>query len=163
MVVDGVQKDYRIDRLQRPLLPFFCDRKNLIRNPADGAVRDGNTVDILNVGFNISSRHTLSIHRQNLFLNVLTDAGLVLFQHLRFKFALPVTGNRHIHIAKAGMQRLAAVTVTAVICVLVFVVIFAVAQFFIQFRLQTILHKFGYSLLKQILDVIHTADICHLQ
>ena len=51
----------------------------------------------------------------------------------------------------------------AVVRVLVPVVVPAVAQFFIQFRLQAILHKFGNGFLKQILDVIHTADICHLQ
>ena len=34
MVVDGIQKDHRVDSLQRPLLPFFCNGKDLVRNAA---------------------------------------------------------------------------------------------------------------------------------
>ena len=34
MVVNGIQKYHRIDALQRPLLPFFYDGKDLICNPA---------------------------------------------------------------------------------------------------------------------------------
>ncbi len=37
--------------------------------------------------------------------------GQVLFQHLGFKFTLPVPRHRHFHISKAGVQRLTAVTV----------------------------------------------------
>src|SRR5699024_7551000 len=58
---------------------------------------------------------------------------------------------------------LAAVAVTAVVCLLVLVVVFAVAQLVIQLCLQAILHEFGNGFLEQILDVIHAADVCHLQ
>src|SRR5699024_2801521 len=36
-------------------------------------------------------------------------------------------------------------------------------QILIQFCLQTGLHEFGNGLLEQVLDVIHAADVCHLQ
>lgn len=34
MVVDGVQEYHRINALRRPLLPFFCHRKNFVRDTA---------------------------------------------------------------------------------------------------------------------------------
>ena len=53
--------------------------------------------------------------------------------------------------------------VATVVCVLVLVIILAMAQLIIQFSLYTIFHELGNGLFKQILDVIHAADICHLQ
>ena len=53
--------------------------------------------------------------------------------------------------------------VAAVVCVLVLVVVLAVAQLVIQLCFQSILHKLGNGFLEQILDVIHAADVCHLQ
>lgn len=32
--MDRIQKNYGVDRFQRPLLPFFRHRQNLIRDPA---------------------------------------------------------------------------------------------------------------------------------
>ena len=45
-----------------------------------------NAVNILDMGLNIAGGHTLGVHGQDFLLNVLTDAGLVLFQYLRLKF-----------------------------------------------------------------------------
>ena len=53
--------------------------------------------------------------------------------------------------------------IAAVIRVLIFIVILAVAQLVIQFRLQAVLHEFGYGLFEQALDVFHAADVRHLQ
>ena len=100
------------------------------------------------MGLNISGGHPLGIHGQYLFLDVLADAGLVLFQHLRLKLAFPVPGHGYFHIAKARPQRLTAMSISAVIRVLIFIVILAVAQLVIQFRLQAVLHEFGYGLFK---------------
>ena len=126
MIVDGIQKYHSVDGAQRPLLQLFGDGQNLVRNTADCAVRDRNAVDVLNVSFNIAGSHDLGVHGQDFFLDVLTDAGLVLFQHLRLKFPLPVSENRHIHFTETGAQPLAAVAVAAVVCILVLVVAFAV-------------------------------------
>ena len=49
MVVDRIQKNYGIDRFQRPLLPFFRHRQDLIRDPAYRSVRHRQPVDILNI------------------------------------------------------------------------------------------------------------------
>ena len=76
------------------------------------------------MGLNIAGCHPLDVHGQDFLLNVLTDAGLVLFQYLRLKFPLPIPGNRYLHITKAGAQGFAAVTVAAVVYVLALVVVF---------------------------------------
>ena len=99
------------------------------------------------MGLDIASGHALGVHGKDFFLNVLDDTGLVLFQHLRLKVPLPVSRDRYLHISKAGVQPLAAVAVTAVICVLVLVVVFTVAQLVIQLRFQAILHELGNGLL----------------
>ena len=98
--------------------------------------------------FDITRGHALGVHGQNLFLNILADAGLVLLQDLGLKFFFPITRYGHFHIAKAGPQCFAAVTVAAVVRVLVFVVIPAVAQFIIQLCFQTVFHKLGNGFLE---------------
>ena len=104
MVVDRIQKNYGIDRFQRPLLPFFRHRQDLIRDPAYRSVRHRQPVDILNMRLDVAGRHAFRIHVQDLLFDILTDAGLVLFQKLRFKFTPPVTGNRNLDLAETGPQ-----------------------------------------------------------
>ena len=120
---------------KRPLLPFFCDGENLVRDTAYGRVGHLYAVDIPNMGLNIRHGHAFGVHGQDLLLDVLTDAGLVLFQKLRFKFTFPVTGNRNLDIAETGPQIFAAVAVPTVVRSLVFVVVFAVTKILIQFGL----------------------------
>ena len=38
VVVDGVKENHCVDGLQRPLLPFFRDRQNLVGDAADGGI-----------------------------------------------------------------------------------------------------------------------------
>ena len=97
------------------------------------------------------------------FLNILTDAGLVLLQDLGLKFVFPITRYGHLHIAKASPQCFAAVTVAAVVRVLIFVVILTVAKLIIQLCLQAIFHELGNGLLEHALDVLHAANVRHLQ
>ena len=54
MVVDRIQKNYGIDRFQRPLLPFFRHRQDLIRDPAHRSVRHSRPVDILNMRLDVA-------------------------------------------------------------------------------------------------------------
>ena len=53
MIVDGIHENYRVDAFQRPLLPFFCDGENLVRDTAYGRVGHLYAVDIPNMGLNI--------------------------------------------------------------------------------------------------------------
>ena len=101
MVVDGIEKNHCVYAFQRPLLPFFCDGQDLICNAAYSRIRHFHTVDILDMRFDIARGHSLGVHRQDLFLNILTDTGLVLLQDLGLKFAFPITRYGHFHIAKA--------------------------------------------------------------
>ena len=113
--------------------------------------------------FDVTRGHAFCIHRQDLFLDVLTDAGLVLLQELRLKFSLAVSGNGHFHISKTGAQRLTAVTIPTVIRLFVLVVVLAVTKLIIQFRIQAILHEFRYCLLEEILDILHAVNVARLQ
>lgn len=121
MVVDRIQKNYRIDRFQRPLQPFFCHRQDLIRDPTYRSVRHRQPVNILNMRLNVAGRHAFRIHGQDLLFDILTDAGLVLFQKPRFKFTLPVTGNRNLDITETGPRIFAAVAVPTVVRSLVLI------------------------------------------
>ena len=163
MIVDGIHENYRVDAFQRPLLPFFCDGENFVRDTAYGRVGHLYAVDIPNMGLNIRRGHAFGVHGQDLLLDVLTDAGLILLQELRLKLPLSVPRDRYLHIAEAGAQGLAAVSVPAVVCVLVFVVVPAVAQFVVQLRIEAVFHEFGNRLLEQPLDVVHAADVRQLQ
>ena len=117
----------------------------------------------MDMSLDIRRSHALGIHGQDLFFNVLTDAGLVLLQNLRLKFALAIPRYGYLNVTEAGAQIFAAVPVAAVVGLLVFVVVLAVSQLVIQLRIKTVLHKLGNGFLEQILDVVHAADAAHLQ
>ena len=112
---------------------------------------------------NIAGGHALGVHGQDLLLDVLTDAGLVFLQHMRLEFPLTIPGHGYLHITEAGAQRFAAVPVPAVVRVLVFIVIPAVAQFVVQLSIKAVFHELGNRLFEQALDVVHAADVRHLQ
>ena len=132
MVVDGIQKYHSIDGFQRMLLSLFGD---LVCDPADRAARDRNAVDVLDGGLDVTGGHIFGVHGQDFLLNILTDAGLILFQDLEFEFAFSIARDRYLHIPKAGAQGLAAVTVAAAVCVFIPAVILAVVKFVVQFCL----------------------------
>ena len=67
------------------------------------------------------------------------------------------------YVPETCTQRFAAVSVSTVVGFLVLVVVPAVAKLVVQFRVQSVLHKFRDRFLEQILDVIHAADVCQLQ
>src|SRR5699024_7345460 len=163
MVVYGVQEYHSVDGFQGSLLPLLGYGQDFVCNAADRTVRDGNAVDVLDMGLDVTGGHPLGVHGQYFLFNVLADARLVLFQYLGIEFPLAISRDRYFHISKAGAQRFAAVAVAAVVCAFAPVVVFAVAQFVVQLCLQTILHEFGNGLLEQTLYVIHAADVCQLQ
>ena len=83
-------------------------------------------------GLDVTGGHIFGVHGQDFPLNILADAGLILFQNLEFEFALSIARDRYLHIPKAGAQQgLAAVTVAAFIPA----VILAVVKFVVQFCL----------------------------
>ena len=67
--MDGIQKDHGVDRLKRPLLPLLGNGQNSVCDAADRAVRNGYSLDILDMGLNIAGGHALGIHLQDFLLN----------------------------------------------------------------------------------------------
>ena len=113
--------------------------------------------------FNISCRHAFGVHGQDLLLNVLADAGLILLQQLGFKFTFPIPRHGDLNIPEAGAERLAAVAVPAVVGLFVPVVILAVAQFILQLGVQAFLHEFRDGFLEEALNVLHAGDVTQFQ
>ena len=113
--------------------------------------------------FNIARRHPFRIHGQNLFLDILADAGLMFFNQLRLEFSFSVSGNIYFYISETGSQRFLAVTIPAVIRLFVPIVILALSKFLIKFCIESGFHKFGNGFLEQILDILHAAHIACLQ
>lgn len=115
------------------------------------------------MGFDIRRRHSFCVHGQNLLFNVLTDAGLILSEQLRLKLSLPIPWRADLYVSEAGFQLLAAVTILGVVRFLAAVIVFAVAQLFVQFRFQPVFHEFCDGLFEQVLNVRHAADVAVLQ
>ena len=85
-----------------------------------------NSVDVLNIRLDIAGGHALGI---DLLLNILADAGLVLFQYLGFKFPFLIPRSQNFYIFEAGPKCFATVAVPFVIGILVLIVIFAAVRF----------------------------------
>lgn len=163
MVMDGIQKDYGVETFQRPLLPFLCNRQNLVRDSAGGRIRNVNAIDIVDVALNVAGRHSLGVHGENLLLDILADAGLVLLNKLGLKFPLAVTGDRNLNVAEAGAKILLAIPITVIVCALVPVVVLSVAERVFHFCFNVVLHILGNGFLEQIPDILHTAGVAFLQ
>ena len=127
MVMDGIHKNNRIGFFQGSFLPFFYDGKDLICDPANSAIRNLNVVQFTHVAFDIIRGHSLGIHGDDLFLHILSNGILILFDDLGFKLAFPVPGNVNFHVTIAGMHGLLRVPVSGIIGFLITVIILGIA------------------------------------
>ena len=127
-----VHKDYGINAFKRSLLPFFHNRKGFIRDSTDETVWYFKTVDIFDVWWDIVSCHTLGVHWKNLFFNITCERCFVFLDYLRLKIAVSVT--RYCYLNRTGtcFDWLSAVSVPAVLDILVSIVILAVSEFVVQ-------------------------------
>ena len=135
--MDGIHENNRIDFFQRSFLPFFYEGKDLIRDPADGTVRNFDIVQFAHMAFNIIRGHSFSIHRYNLFFHVLCNRILILFDNLWFKLTFPVSWDINLHITIAGMHGLLGMAVSGIIRFLVPIIILGISQFLIHFLIQS--------------------------
>lgn len=62
-----------------------------------------------------------------------TYTSLVLFKELRLELAFSVPGYEELDVSEVGAKRFCAVSVAAVVCVFILVVVFRVAEFIIEF------------------------------
>ena len=69
-VVDRIDVENWIDLAQRPVLPVFDLRKDLVRHVGNETFGGLKTVDILHCLGDLSRRHTLGVHGDNLLINV---------------------------------------------------------------------------------------------
>lgn len=127
MIMDGIHENHSINFFQWSFLPFFHNGKNLISDPADGAVRDFDVVQFTHMAFNIICGHSFGIHGDDLFLHVLSDGILVFLDNLRFKLAFPVPGDVDFHVSIAGMHCLLRMSISGIIRFLVTIIILRIA------------------------------------
>lgn len=83
---------------------------------------------------------------------------LVLFDQLRLKFAVPVSGNFNFHFTHAALHGLSRMSVAAVGCPLVFVVIFTLAKFIVQLCIKGCLDGFGSQHFHEFMNIVHVLD-----
>lgn len=96
--VDGIQKDYGVNVLQRSVLPFLDHGHDFIGDIGDERRGDIHAVKLLEMVLNLAGANAPGIEGNNLVF----DAGNVLLMLLhndRFKFAVSVTGYGQFHIA----------------------------------------------------------------
>lgn len=118
-----VYKYHCIHFLQRTFPPFFCNRQYLICNTAYCTVRYIKSVYLLNMSCDVVFGHFFCIHRDNFFFNIIRQRCLMFLNELRIKSTAAVTGNGNIHVAKADFHGLFTVTVAAVVCFLIAVIV----------------------------------------
>lgn len=88
----SIHIDQGIDGFQRPVLPFPGPVQDLVRDRAHRLRRDLVTVEIIDVGLDVPSRHPLGVHGDDLVL----EPGyvlLALLYDLELKIGLPLPGN----------------------------------------------------------------------
>ena len=95
------------------------------------------------MGFNITGSHAFGIHGEDLLLNILTYAGLILFDELRGELSLAVSGDRDFNFTKAGAKVLFAMPIAAIVGIFVLIVVLTIAQRFIHLGFKAVFHKFG--------------------
>ena len=155
VVMDGVHEHHRINAFQRPLLPFLRCRKYLVRDPAHGAFRRLDAVDVPDVIHDVRGGHPLGVHGDDFLLHILADAGLILFQNHRLKLSFPISRHLDKRVTKTGPQRFAAVAVSAIVRFFLLRVVPIVSQMLVHFRVQPVFHEFRDGLTEQQLDVLH--------
>ena len=132
MKMNGIHENDGIFLLQRAILPFFGNWKNAICHVRNHLCRCIHPIDIRKVCWYVSGSHSLCIHGQNLIFNV-RNICLMFFYNLWFKFTSAITGDIKINIAHRRCNRFMAVTVPAIICLLILIIILRIAKFLIHF------------------------------
>ena len=114
MTLQSVEEDHRIDRIERPVLPFAHLVKDGVGDAADQVGRDVDGIEFAQVALDLANRHTAGVQRDDLVVEAV-EAGLALGHDLRLEGAVAIA--RHVDIDRSvlGQHRLgiAAVAVVA--------------------------------------------------
>lgn len=92
MIVAGIHENNRVNFFQYPFLPFFYNRKKIVRNPPDGTIGNFNILQFPHMTFDIVCSHFFCIHGDNVFFHVLGDRILIFLYDLWFKLTLQSRG-----------------------------------------------------------------------
>ena len=109
----GVEKHHRIDRVERPVLPFPHLVENRVGDPADQIGRDLGAIEFGQVALDLAHRHAARVEAQDLVVEAV-EPGLALGDQLRLEAAGPVARDRDLDLAVLGQDRLRARPVAAV-------------------------------------------------
>ena len=94
---NAVEVDDRIDGIKRPALPCPNIVQHSIGYAADQGFGDLDLVELQQHGLHIPDAHASGIHGQNFFIESL-EALLALWDELRFKGAVPISGRANIEL-----------------------------------------------------------------
>src|SRR6185369_1178600 len=108
-----VEKDQRVDLLQRPRLPGGDLLQHRISHRADQIGRDLDPVEIAQMADNLAGAHAAGVHRDNLVVEPRKPA-LISGDQLRIKAGLAVTRHRQLNPAGVGDHRLFAIAISPV-------------------------------------------------
>lgn len=106
--MDNIRKNSRINSFQRSFLLFFCKRKDLIRNPTDGNVKNFDIIKFAYIVSDIPCGHCLGIHVNDLLFHVLSNHILIFLDDLWFEPTFMVSWD--INTAIAGIHSLLGIT-----------------------------------------------------
>ena len=110
---DRVEKDKRVNRIERPLLPGGDLVEHGIRDRADQIGRHLDPVKLLQVPRDLPGAHAARIHRHDLLVEP-RKAALIFGDQLRIEARLAVTWHVELQLARVRHHRLAAITVAGV-------------------------------------------------
>ena len=79
------------------------------------------------VGFNVSGGHSFGIHGKYFFFHVLSYGILIFFNQLWFVITVTIPWDRNIHISITGVHGFAGMTVSAVVCFFVTIIILGIS------------------------------------
>ena len=109
----SVEKHHRIDRIERPVLPFPDLIKHRIGHPADQVGRDLGAIEFGQVALDLAHRHAARVKAQDLVVEAV-EPGLALADQLRLEAAGPVARDRNLDLPVLGQYRLRTRAVAAV-------------------------------------------------
>ena len=150
--VNAIEVDDRVEGSERTTLPLLNTGKDFIRNGGNHVGRNGNSVDILQVGIDIPRRETFRIHGNDLFLDVALN-GFALLHGNGLILSIAISGDIDALFPEARLERLPVVPVAAVAGVMPGGMIFRVTKVVRELRIEHVLERRGNELL---------GKICHI-
>src|SRR6266516_149415 len=143
-----VEKDHRIHRIKRPVLPFPDFIEYRIGDPADEVGRDFGSIELGQMALDLPHRHAAGVEAQNLVVEAV-EPPLALGDQLRLEAARPVARHRKLDLAVLGEDRLRARAVAAVAAAAAGRITLLVTQVFGQLHSERALDQRPLELLKK--------------